>query len=224
MIHSKFLGACSASILLLTACSNGTDLAGKWLQPVPGLPDLEQGFILEKNGKASSVNMATLQYETWKKESDLLILSGKSIGNGQTIAFSDTFAIDKLTADSLVIGKGTLKLKYARSRGDGQNVLPMAQLAPARAVETIEGILTIGHEVRSLKVEGDSCLYWIVDKTGGRLYQQYDSINGGTKAGIPVHARLQVTDMGEPSGDGFAKGYDRVLQVLVVERLSQAEE
>ncbi len=116
MIHSKFLGACSASILLLTACGNGTDLAGKWLQPVPGLPDLEQGFILEKNGKASSVNMATLQYETWKKESDLLILSGKSIGNHQTISFQDTLVIERLTQDSLMVRKGELILSYTRKK------------------------------------------------------------------------------------------------------------
>ena len=212
------------SAMGLAACGESGSMTGTWVQPVPGMPQMEQGFVLRADGTAASVNMATLAYESWKVEHDRLILSGKSIGNGQTIAFSDTFAIDKLTADSLVIGKGALKLKYARSRGDGQNVLPMVQLAPARAVETVEGTLTIGHEVRSLKVEGDSCLYWVVDKTGGRLYQQYDSITGGTKAGIPVHARLQVTDMGEPSGDGFAKGYDRVLQVLVVERLSQAEE
>ena len=116
MIHSKFLGACSASILLLSACGYGTDLAGKWVQTVPGLPDLEQGFILEKNGKASSVNMATLQYETWKKESDLLILSGKSIGNHQTISFQDTLVIERLTQDSLMVRKGELILSYTRKK------------------------------------------------------------------------------------------------------------
>ena len=52
--------------------------------------------------------------------------------------------------------------------------------------------------------------YWIVDKTGN-LYRQYDSITEGVKNGRPVYAELQVMDAGCPQ-DGFAEGYDRVLQ------------
>lgn len=65
------------------------------------------------------------------------------------------------------------------------------------------GTLTIGHETRSLTVEGDTMRYWIVDKTGS-LLQRYDSITNGTKNGHPVHVRLQVIDMGH-SDEGFAE-------------------
>ncbi len=77
--------------------------------------------------------------------------------------------------------------------------------------KTVEGILSIGHEVRSLSIEGDTCAYWVADKTG-KLVQLYDSITGGVKNGRPVYAKLQVVDVGH-SEEGFAGGYDRVLQV-----------
>ena len=47
----------------LFAYGDNESLVGKWVQPVPGMPQIEQGFILEEGGKASSVNMATLSYE-----------------------------------------------------------------------------------------------------------------------------------------------------------------
>lgn len=78
------LGLLTVSI---TACGNADSTVGKWVQPVPGLPGLQQGFELEEGGKASSVNMATLRYETWQQTGNRLILTGKSIGNRQTIPF-----------------------------------------------------------------------------------------------------------------------------------------
>ena len=105
--------ACLPALAL--ACQGTTDVSGTWLQPVPGLPGMEQGFTLAADGKASSVGMATLQYETWRQEDDRLILTGKSIGNGQTIAFTDTFRIERLTVDSLVLTKGTQPFAYGRA-------------------------------------------------------------------------------------------------------------
>lgn len=99
--------------LLACACTQA-DIVGEWTQPVPGMEDMTQGFVLQQGGKASSVNMATLQYERWEKQGDILILSGKSIGNGQTIDFSDTMRIDLLTDTELTLTKGNLTLEYTR--------------------------------------------------------------------------------------------------------------
>ena len=206
------------SAILLSACGESVNLAGTWVQPVPGMPQHRQGFILEAGGKASSVNMATLSYTAWKEQDGQLILSGTSIGNRQTIAFTDTLAIEKLTADSLVLKKGQLRLAYARSGGKGENTVPESQALPVQTPETVEGILVIGHETRSLTVDGDTCRYWIVDKSDS-LYRRYDRITGGIKNGKPVRARLQVADMGKPDG-GFAEGYDKVLHVTGIESLS----
>lgn len=193
--------------LTLLACGESESPVGKWVQPVPNMSQMEQGFILEEGGKASSVNMATLSYERWEKQNDRLILSGKSIGNHQTIIFSDTFAIEKLTQDSLVLRKRELRLGYGRENDMENEALP----------KTVEGILNIGHEVRSLTIQGDTNDYWIKDKTGV-LFQQYDSITQGVKNGQPVYAKLQIIDAGR-SEEGFAKNYDKVLEVVGIDSL-----
>ena len=72
-----------------------------------------QGIKIESGGKASSINMATLQYETWESKDGKLILTGKSIGNHRTLSFTDTLMIEKLTQDSLILSKGDYVLRYA---------------------------------------------------------------------------------------------------------------
>ena len=85
------------------------------MAPVPGISNLKQGFTLEANGSASSINMATLKYEKWKKEGNLLLLSGISIGNHQSISFTDTLTVEQLTQDSLILKKGELVLRYSKT-------------------------------------------------------------------------------------------------------------
>lgn len=97
--------------VLLMACS-GAGIEGSWVEPVPGMEHMLQGIKIESGGKASSINMATLQYETWENKGDKLILTGKSIGNHQTLSFTDTLIIEKLTRDSLVLSKGNYVLRY----------------------------------------------------------------------------------------------------------------
>lgn len=67
-----------------------------------------------KGGKASSINMATLQYEKWEKKGNMLILSGKSIGNHETISFTDTLTIEELTENKLTLKKGSLTINYQK--------------------------------------------------------------------------------------------------------------
>ena len=69
------------------------------------MPGVMQGIRIENGGIAESVNMATLVYEHWQKEGNKLLLKGKSLGNGQTIIFTDTLHIETLSADS---GKSVL--------------------------------------------------------------------------------------------------------------------
>lgn len=101
------------AVAAFTACS-GNSIEGKWVEPVPGMENQVQGINLEKDGKASSINMATLQYESWEQKENQLILSGKSIGNHETCSFSDTLAIEKLTKDALVLKKGNLTISYQK--------------------------------------------------------------------------------------------------------------
>ena len=124
------------SAVLLTACGKNENIVGKWMQAVPGLPELKQGFVLEADGKASSVNMATLSYKTWQQEGAFLILSGKNVGNHQVLHFSETLHIEKLTQDSLILKKGELILRYAKEDTISQKKLneniPASLIAPAK--------------------------------------------------------------------------------------------
>ena len=99
--------------VVCTACS-GISIEGEWVEPVPGMENQMQGVNLEKGGKASSINMATLQYESWEKQGDKLILSGKSIGNHETGSFTDTLVIEKLTENELTLKKGSLSINYRK--------------------------------------------------------------------------------------------------------------
>lgn len=100
----------------LFACSaEKPALEGAWLEPVPGMPGKMQGFELQKDGRAASLNMATLQYESWEKDGDTLILRGKSLGNHQTISFTEALKIEKLTNETLIVKDGDTAKTYRRS-------------------------------------------------------------------------------------------------------------
>ena len=109
----------AATMLLgvLAACGgNSMSVVGEWIEPIPGMEGQIQGIKMEEGGSASSVNMATLVYESWKQEDNQLILRGKSIGNGQTIEFIDTMEIKKLTADSLVLDNRGMEIRYSKKK------------------------------------------------------------------------------------------------------------
>lgn len=86
-------------------------------------------------------------------------------------------------------------------------------------LRTVEGTLVIGHEVRSLTVDGDSVAHWVTDETG-TLYEKYDEITGGIKNGTPVHVRLKVREAGRPD-EGFAAGYAGVYHVTEIIRIEK---
>ena len=85
---------------------NHPHLAGTWLQPVPGMPHMQQGFTLLPDGTARSENMATLRYTSWSMQTDTLLLTGESLGNGLSFSFTDTLTFAVPHADTLLIGHG----------------------------------------------------------------------------------------------------------------------
>ena len=93
----------AAALLLLVGCGKVDPLAGSWVQPIPGMEDQIQGIKLDKGGRAESINMYTLVYESWQHKGNQLILQGKSIGNGQAIDFEVIYVIKKLSRDELVL-------------------------------------------------------------------------------------------------------------------------
>ena len=67
---------------------------GSWVQPNPINEKELQGFKLNKDSTAESINMATLLYRHWWVEDSKLYLVSESKGNRQSVV--DTIAYDVL--------------------------------------------------------------------------------------------------------------------------------
>lgn len=103
--------------LVVTTHSPYYYIQGSWVEPNPINADEVQGFTLNDDGTAASINMATLQMRNWDLEDDILILGYESIGNKQTIEGSDTLNVVKLDADSLVLSsKGAIVWRLGREK------------------------------------------------------------------------------------------------------------
>lgn len=100
--------------LILSACGENASIEGKWVEPAPNMPEIKQGFSLEQGGVAESINMATLQYYAWEVKDNRLILSGKSIGNHQTIDFTEEYEIASIDDDKLVLKNGDYVREFIR--------------------------------------------------------------------------------------------------------------
>ncbi len=103
-----------ALVLSPLAGRGGTDLTGCWIEVLPKDMPYVQGMCLNDDGTAESVGMATLKYSRWKTDGKCLILDGESIGNGQTISFSDTLRIVDLRNDTLTFERGVGMVSYVR--------------------------------------------------------------------------------------------------------------
>ena len=109
------------AVLASAACTNKSeitekDLTGNWIEVMPVNKNYVQGITMNEGGEASSIGMATLKYEKWKLlDKGQIVLEGKSIGNGQTIDFSDTLSVISLNNDTLTLGKGEMyRIQYTR--------------------------------------------------------------------------------------------------------------
>ena len=73
------------------------EAVGNWTMPDPIDPEGVMGVEIRIEGVAQSINMATLVYTSWELqgEADKILLKGESIGNGQTIGFTETGVIAK---------------------------------------------------------------------------------------------------------------------------------
>ena len=100
--------------LILAACGENVDIYGKWVEPVPSMPGVIQGFDLEQGGVAESINMATLQYNAWRVDGNKLILSGESIGNHQIIEFTEEYEIVSVDDNTLVLKNGDDVREFTR--------------------------------------------------------------------------------------------------------------
>lgn len=99
-----------------TAAPPREALVGEWVEPVPGMPRLEQGYALKADGTASSIGMATLVAKRWTLSGDVFTLFGDSIGNGITIPFEMQFLVIEASPDRLILRQGAFEHRFSRRR------------------------------------------------------------------------------------------------------------
>ncbi|SHK08635.1 lipocalin family protein [Epilithonimonas mollis] len=110
------------SVLLIISCNSPSEktskaelktqtsavdkrLYGKWVQPIPGQEENKQGFELNDNQTAHSININTMEYEKWLSSKDTLFIWGHTTGVRETSSFVDTLLIKKLSDSQLVISR-----------------------------------------------------------------------------------------------------------------------
>lgn len=72
------------------------EAVGTWTTPDPNDPSQVMGIEILVEGEAKSIGMATLVYTSWElqDEAGRILLKGRSVGNGQTLDFTQTGLID----------------------------------------------------------------------------------------------------------------------------------
>lgn len=99
-------------------------LTGAWVEPIPGMEDQQQGFLLQNDGIAASVNMATLRYTAWRYlEPDTIELDVISIGNGSFSKDVETLTIISLTDDTLVVDRSGVEVTFTKQTVELDNDL-----------------------------------------------------------------------------------------------------
>lgn len=203
-----------AAAFAFVSCHTNTkyaeqELVGLWVESVPGM-NMVQGVALKEGGEAHSINMATLLYEHWECNGSELLLTGKSAGNHQTIAFTDTLKIEKVSADSLILMRGKTRIAYRKSIEEcGFSAFPGKKL---------HGTVTIAPEVRTFRPDGTTTDYWIIDKSG-YLQAKYKETE------VPewkVEAELELKEVADPTAE-FAKNYAGTYEVMRVISLGESE-
>jgi len=78
-------------------------LYGVWTEPNPINEKEEQGFRLNKDGSAESINMATLLYRQWWLKDSVLYLVAESKGNRQSITDTTAYRVVNATDNELIL-------------------------------------------------------------------------------------------------------------------------
>jgi len=194
-----------------SAVTDTSSLIGSWEdQSEKGLH-----FTLNADGTAQSDNMATILYQQWSVRDDQLFLVGKIVGNKQTYIDTIVYSIQKLNDSELIIKRGDLILDYKKvSKNNEANQNEGGTTLLEQQSKTLEGQLTLGHEVRTFKPCGSDKTFWVSDKTG-KLKELYSKLTVGKKPYTPIFTEIEVKDKGKAK-EGFPAQYESVYEVVNV--------
>ncbi|TCM65053.1 lipocalin-like protein [Acinetobacter calcoaceticus] len=89
---------------------------GNWVEPNPINDKEVQGFSLNQDLTAKSINMETLQYQSWEYKEGNLSLVAKSVGNKQSSVDTTVYKVISVDENTLVIQDRDLKLTYTKQK------------------------------------------------------------------------------------------------------------
>jgi len=90
--------------------------SGSWVQPNPINENEVQGFTLNEDSSASSINMATLLYKKWWLKNGKLILVSESIGNKVSSIDTIEYEVENHSESVLEIKNGDYIDKYKKQK------------------------------------------------------------------------------------------------------------
>lgn len=96
------------------ATEQNHSLLGDWVEPNPIDQNQNQGVRLSADGKAQSINMATLQYKKWWQNKDSLFLVQESIGNKVSSTDTVVWLITALKDKEIVLKNNQTILKQLK--------------------------------------------------------------------------------------------------------------
>ena len=89
-------------------------LFGEWVSPIPGNDRDIQGFVLNNDGTARSINTTTLKYQLWHVHQDKLILTMHHAVDKKPSVGQEVYTIDSLSGNRLYLKHGQIPLIYWR--------------------------------------------------------------------------------------------------------------
>jgi hypothetical protein len=89
-------------------------LYGKWVQPNPINDKEVQGFTLNKDGSAFSINMETLKYKSWNFSNGKLLLIAESIGNGSSSIDTTAYEVETISNTKLTLKLNEYREEYKK--------------------------------------------------------------------------------------------------------------
>ena len=99
------------------ACNPSPSIEGAWIQPVPLKKGEFHGMVFEKGGLAKSINMPNFQYETWQQDGNKLTLTGKTLYQGESFIFTESYTIKSASPTMLVlINNSAEEMVFARQQ------------------------------------------------------------------------------------------------------------
>jgi hypothetical protein len=172
-------------------------------------------FTLNADGTAQSDNMTTLLYQQWSVKDNQLFVVAKTVGNKQTSIDTIVYSIQKLNDNELILKRGDLILDYKKvNKKNEANQNQGGTTLLEQQSKTLEGQLTLGHEVRTFKPCGSDKTFWVSDKTG-KIKDLYSKLTTGKKPYTPIFVEIEVQDKGKAK-EGFPADYESVYEVVNV--------